>query len=218
MSESKRKQHKHEAAQDRDAEELKKDVSQIRGEKEGPQEDIMEKPGIEGAEQETKEGEKVSLSAEELNALKQELEKAQNQSKEYFEGWQRERADFMNYKKRIERDQAQLNQVITANIVKKYLAVADDMDRALKNKPDQASEAKWADGIELIYRKLTTILEAEGIQRIPAEKEMFDPNLHEAITHEDSPDHESGQVIEVLQQGYVIGDRVIRPALVRVAR
>ncbi len=75
----------------------------------------------------------------------------------------------------------------------------------------------WVDGIELIYRKLKSILEAEGLKRIEAEGQMFDPNFHEAIIQEPSEGHESGQVIAVVQNGYTLGERVIRPAQVRVA-
>lgn len=160
----------------------------------------------------------ATLPVEELNALKDELEAVQTKSKEFFEGWQRERADFINYKKRIERDQAQLHQVITANILKKFLPILDDMELAIKNRPEDATDQSWWEGMELIARKLQGILEAEGVSRIQAEGAFFDPTRHEAITHEDNPDYQSGQVIEVVQQGYIIGDRVIRPALVRVAR
>jgi molecular chaperone GrpE len=147
-----------------------------------------------------------------------ELETLRQQADEYFEGWQRERADFNNYKKRIERDQKLMTQSITGGIIKKYLAVQDDMERALKTRPKEGEGAAWAEGIDLILRKLQNILESEGIQQIPADDLEFNPNIHEAISHEDSPDHESGQIIEIVQQGYTIGDRVLRPALVRVAR
>lgn len=159
----------------------------------------------------------TTIPLSEYEALKQELERAQQSEKAYFEGWQRERADFINYKKRIEREQSQLAETIAANILKKYLVIVDDLERALKNRPANV-DSQWLEGIELIYKKLMAILEAEGVKRIPAEGAMFDPNLHEAISHEESPEHESGQIIEVVQQGYTIGDRVLRPALVRVAR
>lgn len=159
----------------------------------------------------------TTIPLSEYEALKQELERAQQSEKAYFEGWQRERADFINYKKRIEREQSQLAETIAANILKKYLVIVDDLERALKNRPVNV-DPQWLEGIELIYKKLLAILEAEGVKRIPAEGAMFDPNLHEAISHEESPKHESGQIIEVVQQGYTIGDRVLRPALVRVAR
>jgi molecular chaperone GrpE len=156
--------------------------------------------------------------AQTIESLTAELEKTRLESKEFSEGWQRERADFTNYKKRIERDQLQMAQSMSGTIIKKYLVVLDDLDRALKNRPTDPEGAKWAEGIDLIYRKLQTILENENVSRIPADSELFDPNIHEAISHEESPDHESGQVIEVLQHGYMIGDRVLRPALVRVAK
>ncbi len=167
---------------------------------------------------ETVSQEMVSIPVEALNELKSKLETAHKQSKEYFEGWQRERADFLNYKKRVERDQMNLHQVVTANIVKKFLAVLDDMELAVKNRPADATDQNWWNGVELINRKLQGILEAEGIVRIPAENEFFDPSRHEAISHEENPEYQSGQVIEVVKQGYTLGDRIIRPAMVRVAR
>ncbi|MCC6146952.1 MAG: nucleotide exchange factor GrpE [Anaerolineaceae bacterium] len=159
-----------------------------------------------------------SACREELGQMQKELEQAQQQSSEYFEGWQRERADFSNYKKRVERDRVALSHTISANIIKKYLVILDDMERALKHRPPNNEDALWVEGVELIYKKLQNILEQEGVERIPAETEEFDPNRHEAISYEESPDHESNQVIEVMEQGYMHGDRVLRPARVRVAR
>jgi molecular chaperone GrpE len=149
--------------------------------------------------------------------LEEDYKKAVNQSQEYFQGWQRERADFLNYKKRIERDQASLKNFISAEIIKKYLAVIDDMELALKNRPQSEDNSEWMNGIDLIYQKLVSILESEGVEKISTEGE-FNPNIHEALTQVDSPDHESGQIVEVMRKGYKIGDRVIRPALVVVAR
>lgn len=160
-----------------------------------------------------------AVDAQAFEALQRELEDARAKAAENFDGWQRERADFLNYKKRIERDQAQSVFNITGNVMKKYLVVLDDLERALKHAPAGGPEVQaWVGGVELVLRKLQGLLESEGITRVEAEDQFFDPNLHEAISHEDSPDHESGQVIEVLQQGYTLGDRVLRPALVRVAR
>jgi molecular chaperone GrpE len=159
--------------------------------------------------------------AELENRLKELEEKLENQAakaNEYFDGWQRERADFVNFKKRIERDQAQSQQNIVGSVAKKYLPVLDDLERALKACPGEGDGAKWAEGIELIYKKFQGILDSEGIKEIKADGEMFDPSIHEALTNEESSAHESGQIIEVVQKGYLIGDRVLRPALVRVAR
>jgi molecular chaperone GrpE len=162
--------------------------------------------------------EQDTVLAKEYNDLANELQRAQEKSKEFFEGWQRERADFSNYKRRVEREQQTLSQNLKGEVIKKYLTVMDDLERALKARPTEGTAASWADGIELILRKFQAILEAEGVRRIPAETESFDPTRHEALTSEDSPDHNSGDVIDVVQQGYTLGDRVLRPALVRVAR
>jgi molecular chaperone GrpE len=103
-------------------------------------------------------------------------------------------------------------------VIKRYLDILDDLELALKERPLEGDGASWADGIELIYRKFTSVLEAEGVQAMDAQGHLFDPNLHEAVTNEDNPDYESGQIIEVIKQGYLIDDRVLRPAVVRVAR
>ena len=160
----------------------------------------------------------TAVSEAEFQQLNAELEQTRKESKEYFEGWQRERADFANYKRRIEREQAQVYQTAAASVIKRYLGVLDDLERALKVRPQEGEGAAWAEGIELVYRKLLAILESEGIRPMDAAGQQFDPNFHEAVVSEDSPEYESGQVIEVLQQGYMLGDRVLRPAMVRVAR
>jgi molecular chaperone GrpE len=101
------------------------------------------------------------------------------------------------------------------DILRRVLPVLDDLERALANRPAQDA---WADGLELIARKFQNILETEGLTRIAAEGQPFDPNYHEAISHEPSDEVESGHVIAVVQNGYTLGDRVIRPAMVRVAQ
>ncbi|MCC7361021.1 MAG: nucleotide exchange factor GrpE [Anaerolineales bacterium] len=155
------------------------------------------------------------------------LEAAKAQAAEYLEGWQRARADFTNYKRRVEKEQVEANQTAAARVITRFLDVADDLDRALSDlaaltpagaQPDAAALAKWAQGVSLIKRKLQNQLEQENVERIPAEGQAFDPNWHEAVTHEDSDSHAAGQVIGVVRQGYRMGDRVLRPALVRVAR
>ena len=134
-----------------------------------------------------------------------------------MDGWQRSRAEFSNYKRRIEREQAQLYQTTSGAIIKRYLEIVDDLERALKSRPQEGEGAVWAEGIELIYRKFLAVLENEGVIVMKAQGEQFDPNLHEAISSEENDDYQSGQIIEVIKQGYTLGDRVLRPALVRVA-
>ena len=156
------------------------------------------------------------ISAEAFAELEQKLEEAESKAAENLDGWQRARAEFINYKNRIEREQSATAEMMRAQNIKKFLPVIDDLERALANRPEEAES--WVNGIELVYRKLLGVLEAEGVKRIEAEGEVFDPNQHEAIAMEPNDEYESGQVIDVIQQGYKLNERVIRPAMVRVAQ
>jgi molecular chaperone GrpE len=141
---------------------------------------------------------------------------------EYLDALQRERANFINYRRRIDQEKAEQAQYATANLVKKLLPVVDDFDRALSAIPEQERKHnKWVAGIELIARKLHTILEQEGVEPIEALGQPFDPNLHEAVAFDDNTtgDHDhTDTVAEVYSKGYKMKDRVIRPAMVKVSR
>ena len=154
------------------------------------------------------------LSAE-IEALNKKLAEAESRTSEYRDSWMRSQAEFQNYKKRLERDNELTYVNMKGDIVKKVLPVLDDLERALQNRP---ADNSWANGIELIARKLQNVLDSEGIKRIEAEGVEFDPNFHEAISHEPAEGIKSGFVIGVVQNGYMLGERVIRPALVRVAQ
>ena len=160
--------------------------------------------------------EKGEQANAEMDALMRRLEEAEAKVGEHLDGWQRAQADFINYKGRVQRDQELMKSTMRGDIIKKFLPVLDDLERALQNRPSEAGS--WVSGIELIHKKLQSILESEGVTRIDAEGQLFDPNYHEAISHEPNPTVESGHVIAVVQSGYMLGDRVIRPALVRVAQ
>lgn len=158
---------------------------------------------------------KNDQKASDMDAMAQKLREAETRAAEYKDGWARAQADFQNYKKRLERDNELTYISMKGDIVKKILPVLDDLERALQNRP---AENSWANGIELIARKLQNVLESEGIKRIEAEGVEFDPNFHEAISHEPADGVKSGYVIGVVQNGYMLGERVIRPAMVRVAQ
>lgn len=151
----------------------------------------------------------------EIEALQKQLEEAQARAAENLDGWKRAQAEFVNYKNRVQRDREMDYASMKGDIFKKVLPVLDDLERALANRPAGDS---WADGMELIARKFQSVLEAEGMKRIEASGQPFDPNLHEAISSEPSDEVESGHVIEVVQNGYMLGERIIRPAIVRVAQ
>ena len=153
--------------------------------------------------------------AAEIAALPQRLAEAESKAAEYKDGWQRSQAEFVNYKNRVSRDNELTFFTMKGDILKKVLPVLDDLERAMQNRP---ADDAWANGIELVVRKFQNILDMEGVKKIEAKGAAFDPNFHEAISHEPSDEVESGHVIDVVQNGYVIGERVVRPALVRVAQ
>ena len=148
--------------------------------------------------------------------IQKELEEARMVAAEYLDGWQRSMAEFSNYKKRVERDREQVQQTLTGTIIKRYLEIVDDLERALKTRPQEGDGAVWANGVELIYRKLLTMLDSQDVKPMDSLGKPFDPTRHEAIGHMESEAYPSGHIAEVVQNGYMIGDRVLRPALVRI--
>lgn len=161
----------------------------------------------------------VALTFDEYDTMEKEIESLQEQVEEQKDGWLRTRADFENYKKRIQRDAARSYQDAMTSVVKLFLSAADDLERALKNRPQEKEVESWISGIELIHQKLITQMKNLGVERMEVKPgDEFDPNIHEAITQEDHEDFKEGQIIDVVQPGYRISDRIIRPAMVRVAR
>jgi molecular chaperone GrpE len=154
--------------------------------------------------------------AERVEQLERELEETKRSDAEHRSNWHRAAADFANYKRRTDEERATLGQFSNAVLISKLLGVLDDFDRALENVPPDAHES-WVDGVRLVERKLRNVLESEGVTPIEAVGQPFDPNLHEAVVHEETADHPDNHVIDEVQRGYRLHDRVIRPSLVRVA-
>ncbi len=150
--------------------------------------------------------------------LKKLLLQERDKSAEYLDNWRRAAADFSNYKKRIEKDNAEFTKFANTTLITRLLPVLDDFERAFQTIPDNLRALTWVDGIVLIARKMAAILEAEGLKPIEALNQPFDPRLHEAVIHEETDQHEDGIVIAELQKGYKLNDRVIRPTLVKVAK
>jgi molecular chaperone GrpE len=157
----------------------------------------------------------IDQVAPEVAALKD----AQAEAARNLDGWQRAAAELANYKRRQEEQAARLRSDIKVRILREALPVLDDFDLAFQNLPEELNEQeqKWIDGFQLILRKLTKLLDDQGVEEIDGSGQ-FDPALHEAVTHEESDDHDEGQIIAELRKGYRLGDRILRPALVRVAR
>jgi molecular chaperone GrpE len=129
----------------------------------------------------------------------------------------RKTAEFDNYRKRVERERReQADQTIT-ELLRELLLVADDFDLALSAEHAK-SLAGYKKGVELIHTKLHDLLRKHGVRPIEAIGGDFDPNLHQAVMHESSPEHRDGEVIGELRRGYMIGDRLLRPSMVKVAK
>ena len=155
---------------------------------------------------------------DELKELQAELEKAQAQAAEYLDGWQRAQAEFSNYKKRQDSERVQMMVLAGAALLRRLLPVVDDFDRALASMPAESNQSGWAQGILLIKQKLDGLLESEGVKPIETQGKTFDPLYHEAVTYEEAGGYAEGQIISEAQRGYILGERVLRPALVRVAK
>ena len=136
---------------------------------------------------------------------------------EYFDRLLLKTAEFDNYRKRVERERrAQADQAVT-DLLSELLLVVDDFDRAMTVDAGEDSNA-YRKVVELINAKLHDVLRKQGVRPFDSVGADFDPNLHQAVVHEASPDHHEGEVIEELRRGYMIGDRLLRPAMVKVAK
>ena len=165
-----------------------------------PEEDQSVKEEIEGEEEESED-------------LEQALAESKEKTEEYLANWQRAQADFINYKRRSEQEREELGKFANAQLMRSLLPVLDDLERAFDSITPQVAELNWVEGIKLIERKLRTVLEAQGLSEIKALGEPFDPNFHEAAGHAKGKE---GIVTRELQKGYMLHDRVIRPAMVLV--
>jgi molecular chaperone GrpE len=169
-------------------------------------------------EAETEKVEEEPEELSELEKLQKELEEAKTQAAEYLDGWQRAQAEFSNYKKRQEAERAQVRAFANADLLRKLLPIVDDFERAATTLPSDLAHLTWCEGIFMIRRKLDGVLESEGVKPIETEGQSFDPRYHEAVTYEEVPGYEEGQIIGEVQRGYILDERVLRPALVRVAK
>jgi molecular chaperone GrpE len=157
----------------------------------------------------------TSARIEELEA---QLAMAQSRAEEAEAGWQRARADFANLKRRHEEERADLAASASDRLLLRVLELADDFDLAVEHVPEDVRATAWVQGIGAIDRKLRALLEGEGIQPMGTAGEPFDPHTQQAISYEDDTSVPDGTVTRVLQRGYTVRDRVLRPALVAVAR
>lgn len=164
----------------------------------------------EGQTNEVKQG---FTEIEDMETLKKILAEEKERAEGYLANWQRAQADFINYKRRSEQEKEEISKFANGLFMLNLLPILDDLERALDSIPPKLAGFTWVEGISLIERKFQASLEAQGLSQIEALGEPFDPNLHEAAIHGKGKE---GIVIEELQKGYKLHDRVIRPAMVVV--
>jgi len=153
-----------------------------------------------------------------IEALKGELAAANTRADEYLAGLQRERAEFTNYRRRTAEEREQMLGLAGEDLIRKVLAIADDFDLAIDNRPPDLGDHSWVEGVAAIDRKLRALLESEGVRPIEATAGIpFDPREHEAIANVPGTGRAEGEIVDVVRRGYKLRDRVIRPALVAVA-
>ncbi len=148
-------------------------------------------------------------------SLEERLASAEAEAEAHLNDLKRVAAEFENYRKRVAREQEALSTRAAERLVKELLPIVDDLERALEA-AEEHQEAKLEEGVRLVQRQLASVLEREGLAEIETDGK-FDPHVHEALLARPAPNQPEGTVLEVLQKGYRLGDRVLRPARVIVA-
>lgn len=145
--------------------------------------------------------------------LEERLARAEEDARKYLDNWRRAEADLQNFKRRSEQERDESRKFAHASLIINILPIVDDFERAFSSLDSHLAGLSWFDGIYLIYRKLSQLLENAGVRPIQAEGQQFDPRYHEAVAHVDG---EEGKVLSEVQRGYTLHDRVLRPAMVVV--
>jgi molecular chaperone GrpE len=153
---------------------------------------------------------------QDLPRVDPELQAARDEAQASFARYQRLAADFENYKRRTRQDLADRTQYANEELLRKLLPILDNLRRAMEHAPEGV-DRNWFDGLRMVMRQFEDTLQAQGVSTIPAVGEKFDPSKHEAIASEESDEHEEGTIVEEMQPGYRLHERVLRPTLVKVA-
>jgi molecular chaperone GrpE len=129
----------------------------------------------------------------------------------------RSAAEFDNYRKRMDRERRELSEFAAADVLTDLLPILDNFERALQMPSGPGSES-LRKGIELIHKQMLDVVRKRGVKPVEALGTIFDPNFHQAVIHEESADHREGEVMQEMQRGYMLGERLLRPAMVKVAK
>ena len=158
-----------------------------------------------------------SDKGETLKELREKIDEYEAEIEELLDKYRRKAAAFSNYRKRQERERELQSIRLRTEVLGELLPIVDDFRRALQNVPDRVRDKEWVEGIALIQRKLEKLLDKYEVTPIEALGEPFDPNYHSALLQEESEEYPAGTVMEEVEKGYLVGDRVLRPALVKVS-
>ena len=150
-------------------------------------------------------------------AAPEQIDQLRQERDENLERLLRVTAEFDNYRKRTERERREAWDRAAAAILEELLPIVDDFERALETDAGAAASA-YREGVAIIHRQLMDFLARRGVKAIEAVGQDFDPRVHQAVTHEPAPGHRDGEVLEELRRGYMLGDRLLRPSMVKVAK
>jgi molecular chaperone GrpE len=146
------------------------------------------------------------------------VDEIQRQRDDYYDRLLRQTAEFDNYRKRVDRERQSMSDAVAADVVRDLLPLVDDLERALKAEAGAEGAEAYRRGVELIHRQLLEVLRKRGVRRIEALGADFDPHYHQAVSHERAEGRRDGEVIDEFTPGYMLGDRLLRPAMVKVAK
>lgn len=149
-----------------------------------------------------------------VDELEAEIEKLKKENDKYYEHLQRTAAEFDNYKKRVSKEKENIYQLAVGDVVAKYITVVDSLEKGANV---QGMDESMKEGINLIYRQILDVMNSLNVEVIPTVNEKFNPEFHDAVMHIESEEYDEQTVVEELKRGYKIKDRVIRPAMVKVA-
>lgn len=158
------------------------------------------------------------LAEPSINDLEQRIAALELESEDHKNNWLRAMADFKNYKRRTETEREDLVRNAGAGLILKLLPALDDLTRAMAHVPSEIENNPWLNGVKQVQRKFELVLEGAGLQPIAAVGTEFDPNLHEAVMYDEAGDEHTNKVVEELQRGYKLGEKVLRPTMVKVGK
>ncbi len=150
--------------------------------------------------------------------MKAEMEEALREKEQFKVMAQRAQADLVNYRRRAADEQSEIRRNAGSSLLLKFPGIVDDIDRAIELMPPGVAESGWVDGLQLIQRYMKSILDSEGVEKIEAKGQRFEPWEHEAVSYQETPNGEDGIVTDVFREGYKLHDRVLRAAQVVVSK